>query len=443
MRHSRTRMFCRIRHALVAVLIPVLAVAARAGAAAGDTPLLPRPPGAPLFGELRGVRAALVEGGLRMVADRPPPAAAPYVWAAISPPSGGWKLEQRATAEADITNHGPGEAEVLLWVVGESGWDAVPAQAKLSPGETRRFSCRLRETFPDGTPKIDPSRVRDIRVMVRGRFRAPLSLEVRGLTARGFEPPWSPPADRVAVPAVTDEDPAAGRRVRYRLNGDAAGGPYAVLHLPEDWRPGAILPLIVEYPGNIFFVPGCYSTGLPDQCVIGAGITRGRGAICLALPFVDRAAGVIAEGGWGVPDDTASYAVAMVEQVCREFGADRANIVLTGFSRGALACGFIGLRNDRIAALWKGFHACQHYDGDGWNGATEEGALVRARRFRGRAVFQTDNSRVKFQTVMDAMRVPVTWADSGLRAHATAMFLDDRPSTEQLRRWFRELVTAP
>jgi hypothetical protein len=39
--------------------------------------------------------------------------------------------------------------------------------------------------------------------------------------------------------------------------------------------------------------------------------------------------------------------------------------------------------------------------------------------------------------------VPVTWADSGLRAHATAMFLDDRPSTEQLRRWFRELVAAP
>ena len=436
-------MFRRIRHTLVAVVIPFLVVAARAGAAAGDTPLLPRPAGAPLFGELRGMRAAFDEGSLRLVADRAPAPGAAYVWAAISPPAGGWKLEQRATVEADITNHGSGEAEVLLWVVGESGWDAVPAHAKLSPGETRRFSCRLRETFPDGTPKIDPSRVRDIRVMVRGRFRAPLTLEVRGLTARGFEPPWFPPADRVAVPAVSDEDPAAGRRVRYRLNGDAAGGPYAVLHLPEDWRPGASLPLIVEYPGNIFFVPGCYSTGLPDQCVIGAGITRGRGAICLALPFVDRATGVIAEGGWGVPDDTASYAVAMVEQVCREFGADRANIVLTGFSRGALACGFIGLRNDRIAALWKGFHACQHYDGDGWNGATEAGALERARRFRGRAVFQTDNSRAKFQTVMDAMRVPVTWADSGLRAHATAMFLDDRPSTEQLRRWFRELVTAP
>ena len=410
---------------------------------AEEDSLLSRYGGTPSLGELRGLRAAWTGETLRVVADRPPPAAAPYVWAAIPPPSGGWKLERRAKVEADITNAGAAEADVLLWVVGESGWDAVPAGAKLAPGETRRFSCRLRETFPDGTPKIDPARVKDIRVMVRGRFRAPLALEVRGLEARGAEPPWSPPTARVAVPAVTEDEPAPGRRVRYRLAGDPAGGPYAVLHLPEDWRPGAVLPLIVEYPGNIFFVPGCYSTGLPDQCVIGAGIARGRGAICLALPFVDRSAGVIAEGGWGVPDDTASYAVAMVEQVCREFGADRANSILTGFSRGALACGFIGLRNDRIAALWKGFHACQHYDGDGWNGATEAGALERAQRFRGRAVFQTDNPRAKFQTVMDAMRVPVTWADSGLRAHATAMFLDERPSTEQLRRWFRELVTAP
>ncbi len=410
---------------------------------AEEDSLLSRYGGTPSLGELRGLRAAWTGETLRVVADRPPPAAAPYVWAAIPPPSGGWKLERRTKVEADITNAGAAEADVLLWVVGESGWDAVPAGAKLAPGETRRFSCRLRETFPDGTPKIDPARVKDIRVMVRGRFRAPLALEVRGLEARGAEPPWSPPTARVAVPAVTEDEPAPGRRVRYHLAGDPAGGPYAVLHLPEDWRPGAVLPLIVEYPGNIFFVPGCYSTGLPDQCVIGAGIARGRGAICLALPFVDRSAGVIAEGGWGVPDDTASYAVAMVEQVCREFGADRANIILTGFSRGALACGFIGLRNDRIAALWKGFHACQHYDGDGWNGATEAGALERAQRFRGRAVFQTDNPRAKFQTVMDAMRVPVTWADSGLRAHATAMFLDERPSTEQLRRWFRELVTAP
>jgi hypothetical protein len=410
---------------------------------AAETSLWPATGRANVVGGLRGMRASFEDGVLRLSADLPPPASAAYTWASLPVQAGGWKLERRVTVEAEVTNAGTGEADVMLWVVGESGWDAVPAAAKLAAGETRRFSCRLRETFPDGTPKIDPSRVAEVRVMVRGRFRSPVRLEVRGLVARGTEPPWSPPTARVPVPPVTDDAPAPGRRVRIRLDGDPAGGSYAVLHLPEDWRPDARLPLIVEYPGNIFFVPGCYSTGLPEQCVIGAGMTRGRGAICLALPFVDRTAGLIAEGGWGVPDDTAAYAVAMVEGVIREFGADPANVVLTGFSRGALACGFIGLRDDRIAALWKGFHACQHYDGDGWNGATEAGALERARRFRGRAVFQTDNSRAKFQAVMDAMRVPVTWANSGLGAHATAMFLDDRPSTQELRRWFRELVAAP
>ena len=47
------------------------------------------------------------------------------------------------------------------------------------------------------------------------------------------------------------------------------------------------------------------------------------------------------------------------------------------------------------------------------------------------------------QPVMDAMKTRVTWAKSGLGAHACAMFLDDRPPTQQLRAWFRELVATP
>jgi hypothetical protein len=130
----------------------------------------------------------------------------------------------------------------------------------------------------------------------------------------------------------------------------------------------------------------------------------------------------------------------MVEQVCASFGGDRNNVLLTGFSRGAIACGYIGLRDARIARLWKGFHACQHYDGDGWNGATMAGALERARRFTGRAIFHTDNSETFFQPVMDATKARVTYVRSGLGAHACAMFLDDRPSTQQLRRWWAGLL---
>ena len=46
----------------------------------------------------------------------------------------------------------------------------------------------------------------------------------------------------------------------------------------------------------------------------------------------------------------------------------------------------------------------------------------------------------QFQPLMDAMGVPATFVRSGLGAHATAMFLDDRASTRQVREWYRELV---
>jgi hypothetical protein len=41
---------------------------------------------------------------------------------------------------------------------------------------------------------------------------------------------------------------------------------------------------------------------------------------------------------------------------------------------------------------------------------------------------------------MDRMGARVTWASSGLGFHATAMFLDERPSTQNLRAWFWDLV---
>jgi hypothetical protein len=198
--------------------------------------------------------------------------------------------------------------------------------------------------------------------------------------------------------------------------------------------------VIIEFPGNVFYASACYSTGLPEQCVIGYGITRGKGAICAGVPFVDSAIAKPVENGWGNADHTAEYAMRVVDEICRKFGGDPENVLLTGFSRGAIACGYIGLRHEAIAALWKGFHAYQHYDGDGWNGATLEGAIERAERFRGKAVFQTDNPREKFQPVMDVMKTNVTWAISGLGFHSTSMFLDNRPSTEQLRAWFWQLV---
>ena len=411
------------------------------------------------LGELRDIRAEWTDGVLTLSATK----AEHHAWVVIPAPKGGWDLAGRATVNAEIINVGDEPVGVMLWVAGDHGWDAVLDAATLAPHETRTLSCDLRATFPDRTPKLNPGDVKRLQIMLTepvtrpakpgDKGRAPshlspritkaVSLEVRHLTAQGEAPEWKRPAGRIDVPVVEDSAPAPGKRVRYRLAGDETAAIYSVLNLPEDWRAGKKYPVIVEYPGNIFFAPACYSTGRPEQCVIGYGMTKGKGALCLGVPFVDRAAGKITENGWGNADDTADYVTSMVADVCTKFGGDRENVVLAGFSRGAIACGYIGLRNDRIAALWKGFHACQHYDGDGWNGATLPGAIERARRFRGKAVFQTDNSEETFRPVMDVMNTHVTWVQSGLGFHSTAMFLDDRRSTQQLREWFRQLVGNP
>ena len=104
---------------------------------------------------------------------------------------------------------------------------------------------------------------------------------------------------------------------------------------------------------------------------------------------------------------------------------------LSGFSRGAIACGYIGLANDQIAKLWKGIIACQHYDGSAWQQSTMASAIERAPRFRGEAIFQVDNESHKadFRQLISHTDPSVewTWVSSGLGNHATAMFLDERP----------------
>ncbi len=395
-----------------------------------------------VLGECRGLAAEWGGGRLLITAPATPAEQPRYQWVVLPGPEPGWDLSSRASVEAEFTNTGRDPLDLLFWVVGDRPGDAVPAAATVAPGETRTLSCGLRETYPDKTPKIDPRRVRRIQVMRVGRAAGGASFELRDLRATGQAPPWNPPPGRLEVPPVEDAPPAPGRRVRFRPSGTEETDLYAILHLPEGWEAGKSFPVVAEFPGNLFFTPGCYSTGRPEQCVIGFGMTRGRGAICVGLPFVDPAGGTVAEHAWGDPDATADYAVRIIDEVCERYGGDRENLVLTGFSRGAIACGYIGLRNDRIASLWKGFHACQHYDGDGWQGATLEGALERAKRFRGRSVFQTDNSPREFQVVMDAMNAEVVWAQSGLGAHATAMFLDDRASTRRLRQWFADLTST-
>jgi len=394
--------------------------------------------------EVRDLSARFDDTGKRRVLRLAVAPGTSVAWASLPPNAEGWDLSRAKCVQATIRNTGANPADVTLWVASSHGWAAVGDGATLDPDKETTLTCDLRETYPDGTPKIDPGRIREIRVMVQ-RTRS-TSLEVSSLVHQGTIDEWERPAGRLDVPDMTMQEPAPGRRVRYQLSSDEGRNEvYCALYLPSDWEPGKRFPVIAEFPGNLFYhATKCWSTGRPEQCQMGYGITTGEGAIWVSLPFVDLDSGGIAESGFGSRDgaDTALHARRFIADICAQWGGDRDNLFLSGFSRGAIACGYIGLSDDEIAGLWKGFVACQHYDGSRWRQSRMEDAIGRAPRFRGSAIFQVDNSREQYGPVEAATDPSVvwTWRTSGLGYHATAMFLDDRPLMIELRRWFRDLA---
>ncbi len=66
---------------------------------------------------------------------------------------------KRRAVEAVLTNVGEDPVEAMLWAVADAGWESIADVAVLQPRESRTFSCSLRKTFPDGTPKLAPTRV--------------------------------------------------------------------------------------------------------------------------------------------------------------------------------------------------------------------------------------------------------------------------------------------
>jgi hypothetical protein len=366
-------------------------------------------------------------------------------WATLQPPAGGWDFGDWREVSATIENVSSGVAavDVILWIVGGSGWSAVSDIETLNVGETHTFTCALRSDFPDATPKIDPGNISEIRVMLQDTATTDSSLIVSAMKVVGSVPvAWQRPVDRIDVPNMENGAPQAGKRVLYQLPGDEATDIYVALYLPTDWEAGLIYPVIAEYPGNIFYQSQGWSIGRPEQCMIGYGVSQGVGAIWVSLPFIDRNIGVgeIAENGFGNTDDTTQYAKDVIAHLIANYGGDANNLFLSGFSRGAIACGYIGLRDATIGAFWKGLIPCQHYDGSAWNESNMAGALTRAPNFTGESIFQTDNSESTYGALMDATAGTEFWADSALGFHDPAMFLDDRLSTQQVRSWFRELV---
>lgn len=191
----------------------------------------------------------------------------------------------------------------------------------------------------------------------------------------------------LVTPTMTEEQPAAGRRVRQVAPEYKGTEVYHALYLPVDWKAGGKYSVIVEYTGNKF--DKCGSTGEVKDANLGYGLTAGKGYIWVSMPYIEKGGKENAVSWWGDKQATINYCQTNLPRICKEFGGDPESIFICGFSRGAIGASYIGLANDEIAAFWKGIITHDHFDGDkkwGYPDSDRASALVRLARLKGRPV---------------------------------------------------------
>ena len=137
---------------------------------------------------------------------------------------------------------------------------------------------------------------------------------------------------------------------------------------------------------------------MPEGSNLGYGISGGKGVIWISMPFVDVENQRNALTWWGDINTTVEYCKKTVDRICKEYGGDTSNLFIAGFSRGAIACNYIGLYDDQIASLWCGFICHSHYDGvKKWKYARSDrtSAQTRLKRLGNRPQFISHMGSVK------------------------------------------------
>lgn len=188
-------------------------------------------------------------------------------------------------------------------------------------------------------------------------------------------------------PVMTNEKPAAGKRVRQVAPEYKGTDVYHSLYLPVDWKQGGKYPVIVEYTGNKF--PPGKGSGAVKDANLGYGMSGGQGFIWVSMPYVEKGRNKNAVKWWGDKQATVDYCKVNLPRICKKFGGDPNNVFICGFSRGAIGASYIGLADDEIASLWKGMFTHDHFDGQktwAYPESDRASALKRLARLKGRPV---------------------------------------------------------
>lgn len=283
-----------------------------------------------------------------------------------------------------------------------------------------------------------------------------VAIVLEAAIANAEVPDISSVAADLTVPPLSEEGvPGAGRRVKETLPAYADTEVYHALYLPTDWKPEGRYPVLVEFAGNGPYKNnyGDVSTGRVEGSRLGYGISGGRGFLWLCLPYLDTAGRRNVTKWWGSkpeydPRPTIDYCKKAVKWVCEEYGGDPDRLILCGFSRGAIACNFIGLHDDEIAKLWRAFVPYSQYDGikTGWPypGADRASALKRLKRLRGRPQFICEEGEGVTRTEKylrgSGVRGDFVFRRTGFRNHSDAWVLRPSPARKELRAWLTRVV---
>lgn len=264
----------------------------------------------------------------------------------------------------------------------------------------------------------------------------------------------------VIVPPISSLPPGPGRRVLQKAPGFEPTEAYHVLSLPTDWSKGRKFPVLVELAGNGPYrnAAGDLNSGRVEDGELAAGLGGTDGFLVLSLPYLNNAGTANVSQWWGTAPEyrvrpTLDYMQAAVRQVCEQFGGDREKLVLTGFSRGALATHYLGLHDDEIAPLWRGLVSFSHFDGvRAWPypGGDRDAALVRLKRLGERPeLICSESSGVagaSLQAVRDylagtGVTGDFTFLETGFVNHDDAWTLRPSAARTAAREWLHRVVS--
>lgn len=255
----------------------------------------------------------------------------------------------------------------------------------------------------------------------------------------------------LTVPPLSEGAAAPGKRVRQTTAAWQGSRAHHLLYLPTDWTADKPWPLIVEYAGNGGYKNkyGDVSDGSVEGSRLGYGATAGQGCIWLCLPYLEKKDGAWDNASlwWGDVAETQRYCLATVKDVCKKYHGDPKRVILAGFSRGSIACNYLGLQDDEIAHLWCGFICHSHYDGVkvGWPypAADRAAALIRLKRLHSRPQFISHEGSVQeTETWLRSTGIVGDWTFVPLpfRNHSDAWVLRDMPERQRLRTWLARVL---